>query len=195
VKIPARLDSSPLAAVLLLAGCKSEPARVDALALSRLKPGHTRIEDLEAQLGPPTKARSLSAASSEYASTASWGPQYFDWIFYLRRDGTVQQFEPQVYTWTLSEDRLPGSTSEESQVPPYLSPKAVAPECAQLFVPGLTTQREVVAAWGPCSHALALPEDRYRIRWGSSEDSWCLEFEPDGLLSKTPRHVSSYHGR
>ena len=192
---PARHGCSYLAGALFLAGCKSEPAHVDALALSRLKPGHTRIEDLEAMLGPPTKVHRLSSEYPEYASTASWGPQYFDWTFYLRRDGTVQQFEPQMYTWTLTEDQVPGSTSGESHVPPYVSPRAVAPECAQLFVPGLTTQREIVAAWGPCSHALALSEGRYRIRWGSSEDSWCLEFESDGLLSKTPRHVLSYYGR
>jgi hypothetical protein len=177
------------AGLALFAGCRSEPARVDVLAVSRLKPGHVHFEDLKAMLGPPDSVSEWGAENSTIARCACWGPEYFDWIFYLRSDGTVEQFEPKRYTWTLVVIDPPGSQGGEVHEPPYKSPKPVPPEAAELFVPVFTTHSDVVAAWGPCSHASARSNGRYEVWWGSHRDFWRLEFDSDGRLYRTPRHV------
>ena len=181
--LPTRREHA-LVGLLFLAGCMTGPAPVDTKAVSTLRPGHDKFEDVQALLGPPTSVGDWAPENSEFVRYACWGPEYSDWTFYFRADEVVHAFGPVKHTWTIFSP--PGY---KPKLPPYRPPKAVDPEVAKLFVPGLTTHNEIVAAWGACSRAVEKPEGRYEIWWGSHEDTWRLEFDSDGLLCRTPRHV------
>jgi hypothetical protein len=194
--LPTRLEHV-LVAALALAGCHTEPKRLDEVAISKFVPGQTNFTDVQTVLGLPDGFEIWPfPETSKVRYVARWGPEYFDWDFFLEEDGTLVQFGRRVYTWTLFSPpgERPMTPKELGLL--YEPPLPVAAACAEHFQPGTTTQAEVVAAWGPCEGAGARPSGHYTMHWGSHSDSWSLEFDSSGVLADTPQHyVSRTHGK
>ena len=201
-----------LALALLLAGCSSEASlwrhwdkewigpeyspdapTFDERVLCSLRPGRTRLQDVEHLLGPQTQfaRRHGSRADPDGITQRAW--QFASHMWYLGFDGSetlvrIQRWEHLGFGIFSSD--FPAEEFDRWVESRWKTP-AVAAELAQDFVPGRTTPEEVAKVWGGCDHAHALESGRFLMRWGPNQDLWSLEFDADARLYAAPQHYRS----
>jgi len=198
-----------LAGLALLAGCKTQWDRWDdhflqdglskektaayELTISRFQPGRTTIEDVEDLIGPTKELNAIQIGNAEPDGTLKrmWRNDWRAWYLKFTSQGTLTSLGR---FW--HGNMMMGADEDQAQefdrwYKDRLAFLPVASERASEFTPGRTTQEDVLRAWGICMGGNAIPSGGYEMRWGSSGDSWSLQFDADGCLMSAPEHYVS----
>ncbi len=197
----------PLAALaLLLAGCKTEWDRWDdeylrsgyskkeTLAneqtITRFRPGQTTAAEIERAIGPfvEEKAPHLFEDGSR---RRRWRDDWRGWGFTFTKDGVLQSFSR---CWHGNMGTFESQEEYEEFHRWYLDRLAFLPvpdERLSEFVPGRTTQEQVLDAWGVCQSAELRDGGHFVLRWGSPGNLWTLPFDRSGVLAGSPEHYLS----
>ena len=200
MNIPARLGSSnfptrlvhALATALLLAACHSGPKRLDELAISRLRPGQTRYEDVVRELDiDPQRDAAFPSHERGAREEFTFGPEWHEWAFGFDPAGVLQTCSRVLHGCTFAFDSEEEADEWQAWFDKEVASHPVDPSRAAEFVPGKTTQADVIAAWGACVDAGAIASGGFTMCWGANNDSWSLEFDPSGVLASAPQHYAS----
>ena len=194
---------------LLLGGCKTQwdrwndhylgpdydPIEYDhgAQAISLMRPGQTRVEEARKQLGPSLKPMEPNDPEAESYMQYEWGPGWKRWDIRFSTQGVLMSCS----RWGIGNLGMFLDAAQADEFDRWyvcnLSMNQVPPERAAGFVPGITTQEVVFAAWGPATSVQATETGGFTECWGAHGNNWTLQFDADGVLTTAPQHYVSSH--